>query len=244
MNILWPVPAVFPILKETDVHVWASPLDLDSLEYEKFWELLSGEEKDRANRFAFDHLRHRFVAAHGKLRQLIAKYLQVLPQRIVFQKNSHGKLYLGGSPLHFNLSHSKNLALYAFTLNRAIGVDVEFIRQKIEAEEIAQRFFSEAEVRSLLSFAPERRTQAFFKCWTRKEAFIKALGLGIFYPLEQFEVDLVADFGSISLKVHDQLQAAVDWQLWALKPESQFAAAVVTMGKVNLIQEFSAANVF
>src|SRR5262249_23128168 len=154
--------------------------------YEPCCSLLSPEERERADRFHFARDRDRFVIAHAVLRQILALYLQSQPELIQFVQQKHGKPELApeSNPLGltFNLSHSGEVALVAVAAHMQLGVDVELMRSDFGGEEIAERFFSRPEVEKLRLLAAHQRTRAFFQCWTRKEAYLKARGEGLSIP--------------------------------------------------------------
>jgi 4'-phosphopantetheinyl transferase len=169
-----------------EVHLWTQALDLTPQEVQRFCELLSDDERMRAGRFPFDRHRDRFIVARGRLREILAGYLNTEPKHIVFRYGEKEKPETAG--LKFNVSHSAGLAVYAITRDREIGVDVEEIRTAIAQEQIAERFFCSNEVCSIRTAPAEEQALAFFRCWTRKEAYIKALGVGLSIPLSSFDV--------------------------------------------------------
>ena len=158
---------------------------------------------------------------------------KIRAQEIILEQNEHGKLYLKNSWLQFNLSHSHELALFAFAYDQAVGIDVEFIRKEFIIDDIVKRFFSKREITALFALPKNEQQQAFFNCWARKEAFIKALGVGIFYPLDQFDVAVTRSDGSKELHIHDMKEQANNWHLYALNLAENYAAALVTMGEVR-----------
>lgn len=190
----WLSPNDFPILPTNVVHVWRASLDVDRETQEKCVQLLSENERARAARFLLERDRVSFVAAHGILRALLARYLACTPDVIQFVSSSYGKPAVSHpclpDPLSFNLSHSHGLVAVAIARGRAIGVDVEKIRPEFASNEVAERYFSSKEVDELRSLPHERRAEAFFLCWTRKEAYVKALGEGLRFPLDRFSVSL------------------------------------------------------
>lgn len=221
-----------PKLQHLDVHIWKTSLKQDLTSEEKLYPVLNSEEKTRAARYLVQAAKTSFIIARGTLRWLLAGYLDCQPQEIVFRQNPHGKLYLENSSLEFNLSHSHDLALFAFTLNRPIGVDIEFMRANLYEDDIARRFFSSAEVAALLALPENLRKCAFFNCWSRKEAFIKAVGVGIFYPLDKFDVAVDCDLtGEKQLNIHSGSERSKNWKLYALDIAPNYAAAVVTEGE-------------
>ena len=151
--------------------------------------LLSPDERERAERFRFDRDRSRFIARRGILRALLAQRLGETPSALRFTSNRYGKPALAGGGCDFNLSHSRGFALYAFS-EIAVGCDIEFHDPRFLADMIPERLFSAEEVRELRAFPVAHQTAAFFDAWTRKEAYIKARGLGLALPLDSFEVSL------------------------------------------------------
>ena len=180
-------------LETGDVHVWRIDVEVESPRIPLLWSILPEEEHDRANRFYFSRDRDRFVVCHGVLRSLIAEYLNLNPAAVTFQCNLHGKPYLGGEcadALFFNISHSHHLALFAFSRNREIGVDVERIDARVTCDQITERYFSPMEANALRALPPGQQAEAFFLGWTRKEAFVKARGEGLSIPLDRFAVSV------------------------------------------------------
>src|ERR1041385_3712084 len=168
-------------LGEKEVHIWRTSLDLPTTIAEHLRQFLSADELARAGRFHFERDRRHFIVARGCLRAILSRYLKTPAAEIEFIYGVNGKPQLAGSslhsqPLYFNLAHSADLALYGFTRIGELGVDLEFIRTDFTGDEIANRFFSPGEVACLNAVPAELRHEAFYNCWTRKEAFIKATG--------------------------------------------------------------------
>ena len=214
-------------LPQDVVHVWRAELNSVSLEF------LSADEREKAGQFHFDKNRHQYVAARGVLRQLIAQYESLPPGAIQFSYNSFGKPGLEQSSLRFNASHSGSLGLFAFARNRNIGVDLERIRPDLATREIAAQFFSEDEIIGLRRLPADSHTAAFFACWTRKEAFIKAHGSGLSLPLDRFAVSLVAP--ARLLRTDFDPKARQDWTLHDLNPGEEYAAALAVEGEPERI---------
>ena len=216
------------VLAPDEVHVWRVSLGPASADVEGMLSLLDEEEKARADRFRFQRDRVRFVVAHAALRRILSHYLQRPPAVLSFRQNQYGKPSLTGPDdwLHFNLSHSGGLALVAVAAGGPVGVDVEVMRDDFGGEAIARRFFSPSEVEALFSLPQEQRTPAFFLCWTRKEAFIKAVGKGVSFPLDGFAVSLQPDRPARVLWVQDDPQEAERWTLVDLAPGPGYAGAL------------------
>lgn len=234
---LWLDPSWDPehlTLQSEDVHVWRASLDLGPPVLARLWAVLSEDEQSRARRFHFERDRRRFVAARGQLRVLLGHYLGQHASSMSFAYEENGKPFLAGSqetqPLRFNVSHSGSLALAAISLARQVGVDIELLRTDLAGLEIAERFFSPTELASLKDLPVESRTQGFFNCWTRKEAFIKARGDGLSLPLHDFDVSLVPGAPAALLSTTFDPDEASRWSLAALDPDPDYAAAVAAEG--------------
>jgi len=224
-------------LESGEVHVWRIELVQPDDVLDGFWTTLGADETDRANRFHFEKHRRAFVAGRGFLRDVLGRYLNAKPESLRFYYGSYGKPALNGEHIHtrlrFNMSHSHNLALLAVTENNQIGVDVEYMRADFATADIAQRFFSPAEVECFNALAEEERVAAFFRCWTRKEAFIKATGKGLSQSLDSFDVTLAPEAAAELLRV-DQEDAS-RWFLSDLDAGGEYAAALAVEGKVSKI---------
>ena len=207
-------------------------LEINTEEIRTLWRLLSDTEQQRANRFAFDRDRNRFIVARARLRELLATRLNVLPEAVELTYGVHGKPALArrfeDSDLRFNVSHSEDVAVYAFSLGREIGIDIEVVRQIPDADDIAARFFSQRENEAYLALDPSDRPLGFFCCWTRKEAFIKAIGDGLYYPLDSFDVSLAPSEPAEILRIKDMPGSESGWCLNSFSPFPDLIAAVVT----------------
>lgn len=193
------------------------------------------DELERASRFHFDKHRNSFVIARGFLRHVLSRYFDTEPDALRFSYSEYGKPALDGT-LYFNLSHSHRVALLAITEDRQIGVDVEHIRADFATEEIARRFFSHLEVESFNSLRTEEQVAAFFRCWTRKEAFIKATGKGLSQPLDKFDVTLAPGVTAALLRVDED--DASRWSMSDIDAGSDYAGALVVEGSISKIGYF------
>jgi 4'-phosphopantetheinyl transferase len=196
--------------------------------------LLSLDEQDRAQRFRFDRHRRRFIVARSTLRQILGRYTGKDPRRLVFGLGPYGKPFLTGKTnapdMEFNVTHSGDLALMAFSLDRRVGIDVEQIRVVADAETIAKRYFSPGEHASLLALDAGKRQRCFLNCWTRKEAFIKAIGEGLTFPLDSFQVSLDDQKPAQLLWLKGVPDPAQQWLLHAFEPEEGYVAALACEG--------------
>src|SRR5262249_6099605 len=145
----------------------------------RLYETLSADERQRAAGFRFERHRSRFIASRGFLRLILGAYLGMLPEAVKFTYGLNGEPGMDGDRVQFNASHSEDRALYAIALDAPIGVDLEWMRPSLDFDQIARSFFSPVEWAEYRVIPPDRQTEAFFRCWTRKEAFIKATGLGL-----------------------------------------------------------------
>ena len=227
-------------LQEGHLHVWRACLDVEPPTQRRLSESLSHDECDRAARFYFEKHRRRFTAGRGLLRSLLGKYLDLPPDEIIFSYNEHGKPRLtpdqNQSDLRFNLSHSDELALFAFTMGRGIGVDVERIRPERSTRGIAERFFAPREVAALFALSDDQHTAAFFRCWTRKEAYLKAKGAGMSIPLDSFAVSLAPGAPTELLWVRDNPEEPSRWTLTTLSPDPAFAACAAIEGEPTRVR--------
>ena len=226
----WPPPPLYPALGPDEAHVWIAALDIPPGCLLPFRNLLNPEELARADRFLQAPHRVRAAVSRACLRALLGRYLRIPPQTVVFQFNPHGKPALSAahapSGLRFNVSHSHGLALFAFACDRELGVDIEKIRLDRPADKIAGRFFAPAETARLRSLPSAQQAQAFFECWTRKEAYIKARGEGLSLPLDSFEVGFGPGVPPVLLGARDEPDAPARWRLFDLQPFRGFAGAL------------------
>lgn len=234
-----PASSASPSLQPDEVDVWRLTLDRPS---ERFLELLQPDEVTRANRFHFGRDRKHFVVARGFLRVLLGEYLKTDPKQLQFAYGAWGKPSLNGefrvSALRFNVSHSHGIALYAVTNGREIGVDVEYVRSDFASDDIARRFFSPFEVGVLCELPEDDRVAAFFRCWTRKEAYIKATGRGMSQPLDGFDVTLGSGKDVTLLRTDDGSHER--WKLIDVPVGHGYAAALAVENPVSKIRYWNA----
>jgi 4'-phosphopantetheinyl transferase len=218
----------FAVPAPTEIHVRYRSLEISDAEREALFALLDSEERQRAGRFRFESSRDAFIASHGWLRAVLGRYLNADPRSIEFTSGKRGKPALQGTPLQFNLSHSGAMAACAVARSEEVGIDIEKIRPMSDLERVAQRFFHPEESRKLLALREEDRVPAFFRCWTRKEAYIKALGDGLFAPLDRFEVTLAP--GEPVAFVHIDGRPGAEWSLLGLDVGPDYTGAVAIRG--------------
>jgi 4'-phosphopantetheinyl transferase len=220
-----------------EVHVWMIDL-AGAAEIGAALGLLSADERDRAGRFRFDRDRRAFILTRAALRVMLGRYLGAPPEGIRFVYGNRGKPALAGrgALLQFNVSHSGNRAALAFTAGCEVGIDVEQIRAMPDVVAIAERYFSAEERADLARVERAARTAAFFRCWTRKEAYIKATGEGLSAPLDGFQVTLEPGAGARFVHVRGDRSEATAWQLRDLEPGSGYAAALAIRDAARTIR--------
>lgn len=232
---IWALPSELLTLAKGEIHVWRVLLEHPPMPAGLLSTYLSAEEKARAERFVFTHDKNQFIVGRGMLRVILGRYLGVPPGSVAIQKGPHDKPYVpansGNPPLHFNLSHSHGLALYAFALHGQVGVDLEKLRLEFATKEVAEQFFSLMEQQELLRLPPEDRVQGFFNCWTRKEAYVKATGKGLQIPLDSLDVSLTPGRPP-TLRVADSDL----WTLFSFCPAQEYTAAAIVEGRGWKIQ--------
>jgi len=222
-------------LGATDVHVWRASLEQAPAVVASLRRLLSPDEQARADRFHFEKDRRHFIVARGYLRKILARYMGIAPAGIQFSYADHGKPRVASriaqaQQLNFNLAHSGGLALYGFTRIGEIGIDLEHIRPDFAGDDTARRFFSTTEVACLSKLPVRARHEAFFNCWTRKEAFIKAIGIGLSLSLDQFDVALAPAEPAALLRTRWDEAEAARWSLKAIDVGPGYVAAVAVGG--------------
>jgi 4'-phosphopantetheinyl transferase len=221
--------------REDEVHVWRCSLSRRPGEVARLRELLSADERGRADRYRFERDRSRYIVGRGTLRLLLARYLDAEPVELKIGYGEFDKPHLDGGP-SFNLSHSGAVALYAFTAAGELGIDVELEGTDLSREMIAERFFSPAEVSALRSLPPAVQPRAFLTCWTRKEAFIKARGEGLSLALDSFDVTLAPDVPAALLRTEWCSEEAGQWSIEDLSDRrAGYIAAVALRGEIGRV---------
>lgn len=231
---LWQTAPRQITLNDADVHIWHVSLNQPEATRRKLWQVLSAEEQQKVSRFMFASDGHKYLIARAVLRTILGRYVEMSPEMLQFGYSKYGKPYLQNERLaqtiHFNVSHSGDLALYGITRNRRIGVDVEQMRPVGDEAEFVQRIFSPVEQQAYGRVRPSQKREAFFNGWTRKEAFIKAIGMGLSFPLTAFDVSLVPGFPAQLLEVRGSV-GAHEWTMNALKLGAEYKAAYVVEGR-------------
>ncbi|MEG5137480.1 MULTISPECIES: 4'-phosphopantetheinyl transferase family protein [unclassified Microcoleus] len=230
----WNSPPQNLTLDINEIHVWRVSLAQTESGLQTLAQTLSTDEQTKAERFHFPKGRSQFIVSRGALRAILSRYLHINPSHLRFEYNPYGKPSLiiaqSGNTLRFNLSHSRRMALIALTKNRDIGVDIEGINPNFPCLDIAERFFSPLENSVLRSLPEHLQPTAFFTCWTRKEAYIKAVGKGLSIPLNQFDVTLAPGEPAALLNIEQNPEEASRWSLIELIPSSDMVGAVAVAG--------------
>lgn len=217
------------------IDLWTIDLDAGPAAGGALLEVLSGEERSRAARLRTSALRLRFIAAHGALRTILGRYLEVAPGALRIETTAAGKPFVRDTRLAFNLSHSDGLALCAIGWGGRIGIDVERLSPLPDADGIVARYFAKDEAARYEALPSELRLAAFFSLWTRKEAFVKAIGDGLQCPLASFEVDI--DPATPSPKIVCPTHGG-DWHLRSLSPAAGYIAAVARDRAIAACEHF------
>jgi 4'-phosphopantetheinyl transferase len=217
-----------------EVHVWRLALDQSESVLTEFRRTLDADEIERAGRFHFEKHQRHFVAGRGGLRYVLSRYLDVKPEELRFSYGAFGKPALIGEELRFNMSHSHGLALFAVSADRELGVDVEHVRADFASEDIARRFFSTVEVAAFNALPKAEQVAAFFRCWTRKEAYIKAIGRGLSEPLDAFDVTLAP--GDMAALLRAAGADVSRWAMFDLDPGEDYAGALLVETPVSRIR--------
>jgi 4'-phosphopantetheinyl transferase len=240
MKSLWSLPPAEIDLPAGEVHLWSARLDPPEELSRQCAEVLSEDEHERAERFRFGSLRNHYIAGRGTLRMLLARYLGSDPTSFSLRYQAHGKPELDppwkARGVEFNVSHSHELAVYAFTRQSQIGVDVEWVRPMPNAAALVERFFSPDEARQWRQMPAERQLPAFFQGWTRKEAWLKAVGSGLSFPLDQFCVTL--DDTARVLSIRGDADEAAHWWLESCQPCDGYVAAVAMRGEAKNVKKW------
>lgn len=230
----WKEPPPLLYLKPNQVDLWRAQVDAEQDVLAEFQSSLSAEEESRANRFHFSRDRSRFVVSRGVLRVLLSIYLRTSPAAVKLATDDNGKPFvLAGehstsrTPIRFNTSHSESWAVFAFSRELELGIDIEYFQREVDHEAILERHFSDVERTQLRALSPDARRQAFFRVWTRKEACLKATGDGLRTDLDSFSVPLERDIRQcISLNINDLSTST----MYSFSPALDYAGALVVEG--------------
>lgn len=238
----WHMPPRDLMLANKEVHVWLASLDQPDIDFNRLAQTLSENEITKTRRYHFNRDRRRFIVGRGALRLILGLYTGSPPERLEFLTGANGKPYLAkkcnSDKLMFNVSYANRLILYGFTRNIRIGVDVEHIRAMPDAADIAARFFSKRENKKFQALPQSQKRSAFFQCWTRKEAYLKALGEGISDRLDQFDVSLNSCEPAALLRTSWDPKEADRWSLMEINPGSGYIGTIAVEGHRSQLKYF------
>ncbi|HEY0069552.1 MAG TPA: 4'-phosphopantetheinyl transferase superfamily protein [Chloroflexia bacterium] len=221
-----PGPAA-PTLSGNAIHVWRASLNPPEDYLQRLARTLSEDERDRSGRFYFEEDRRRFIVGRGVLREMLGRYLAVGPHELQFRYGPYGKPELAGDEaLSFSVSHARHFALYAFTWGCKVGIDIEYIRPTDHMELIIERHFTAREKAVLQSLSGSRKLEAFFVCWTSKEAYLKANGRGLTQALESIDVALHPTEDTRMFSVNEASFDAASWSLQTIRPAVDYIGAL------------------
>lgn len=233
--MVWQTPPVNLALGENEIHVWRASLDWSAIDVYQLQTTLAEDERNRAARFYFHKDREHYMACRGFLREILGRYLHVAPGEIRLSYGPYGKPQLGSSmcrrDISFNVSHSHGLALIAVASEREVGVDIEYVRQDVEIESIAEHFFAPSEKAVIRALTGHQQRETFYRCWTRKEAFLKARGDGMTCPLDQFEVSVEPGSSAVLPSAHADSRESARWSMQDLAIDAGYVATVAAEGQ-------------
>ncbi len=235
----WLVPPDLLTLHDGEVHVWRGIVDIPSSDLQVYWETLNGDEQQRARRLRFTQHQRRFTAARGMLRSLLGHYLDLAPQDIELGIGSHGKPFVENPVarnLYFNISHSQRIALFGFSHESEIGIDVEGPQPRLDYQSVAKRIMSSQEQVWLNSLPIPKQKTAFLTCWTRKEAFAKAYGKGLTFPFRDLTVTFQPDQLASIVNIKDPWLNSRPWTMFPVYPRARYAGALVVAGRPHTIR--------
>jgi 4'-phosphopantetheinyl transferase len=225
-------------IQKNEVHVWTMNLDRPAIDVERYCALLSADERVRARRFCFVEHANRYTVARANLRRILSRYTDTAPEALRFEYAVNGKPFFATGPIRFNLSHSSDVAALAITRDREIGIDVEKIRRDHDLLDVAEHYFAPQERSALRLLSAEERYFGFFRCWTRKEAYIKARGDGMSLDLQGFSVSLGADEPPALIASAEGPGELKRWKFANLELHQGYAAALAVEGRVCELRWF------
>ena len=224
------------VMLDKEVHVWHADLRAAEEDIPSLISLLDGDETQRAARFKVESAHKQFVTSHAFTRLVLAPYLGIRPTGIRFKLAEHGKPEIEDQALQFNLSHTDGAAVVAISVSPAVGVDVERVRENVEAIDLAKRFFSVPEVEWLQSQPSPEIANSFFSCWTAKEAYIKGCGIGLSMPLANFSLIPRGEGQPLELKITEDSEGSRAWSVWLLDLGAELRAAVAVEAEDAIVR--------
>ncbi len=219
--------------------MWRGIVDIPSIDLQVYWETLTADEQERAQRLRFPQHRNRFISARGMLRKLLGYYLSLAPQDIELKIGLQGKPFVQSrdpNQLYFNVSHSQKLVLIAFSNSSEVGIDVEGPKSRLDYRAIAKRIMNEQEASWFHHLPESKQRSAFFTCWTRKEAFVKTHGKGLTFPLRDITVSFLPGQPASILKVNNPELNSLSWSIYSIYARPQYTGALVVADKSQSIK--------
>lgn len=220
---------------DNNFHIWEIPLDILGINLNDCFQKLSQEEKKVAMRFQFEKHRRRYIISHAAMREIFSTYLNVPNSEITVHVAEHGKPYLENNPLYFNLSHSHEMALLGLSFQGNVGVDIEYMNPSINFMSIAERYFTPEEVSQLKDVPLEARYQHFYLCWSAKEAYLKAKGIGIATHLKMFTLGIQTLNEIKILTINQEIKEFSTWFVQSMCSIDGYVATVVSTVKPALL---------
>lgn len=237
MGTHWIRSDISPPLSSDTIHLWRINMVVDSQTESTLFDLLALPEQRRAERFLFPKHRRRFAVGRARMRQVLARYLDSEPQDIDFQYTPLGKPSIADTTVSFNFSNSSDLGLLAVTQHLEVGVDTELLRELSDLEGLARRYFHRREIEAITACAdPIERRKQFFRCWTRKEAVLKATGKGLTHPLDQLCVTVAASEPAKMVSIEGDADEASHWTLQHLLPQANYVGAIAYRSTARKLQ--------
>jgi len=219
------------------LHIWHALITDAEPSLDQLISTLSDEEISRGQRFINPKHSRYFLLAHAILRNVLSRYIDQAPEKIIFKKTQYGKPFLADSDLQFNLSHSNERVLVAVSMHHRVGIDVEFMQTNHRFDDLVQRFFSvEEQQEYALYTSEEAKRLAFYRGWTRKEAYLKATGLGLSFPLDQFAVSLEQSEKHALLRVKDDTSVRTKWTVLSYDVDADYLASLAIEASINDFQ--------
>ena len=238
----WSPPPESLLLLVNEVHVWRACLSQPHAYIHQLRDVLAADEQVRAARYSSVRMRAHFIIVRGLLRTIIGRYRGLDPQQLRFQYGVHGKPALavedGGDMVRFNVSHAHELVLIAVTRDHEVGIDIEFVHRRRAERQIAERFFSAQEVAVLRALPEHMQHEAFYHCWTRKEAHVKARGIGLALPLNRFTVSVSPEEPAILIDTLDDPSGMASWTLEMIAPGCGYVAAIAVEGTIARLRQW------
>jgi 4'-phosphopantetheinyl transferase len=224
-------------------HIYLASLDLTHPQIKTLFKLLSPEEKNSAKRYHFEHDRVLYIARHGILRTLLGNYIKCEPDQIQFTTNTYGKPYLKhmdhNKQYYFNISYSNNMGVFAFTADQEVGIDIEFVKNIPEMNSIVDNYLSSKEKNKFKKLSKIQRENLFYEYWTRKEALVKGIGMGLKYPIDRIDLNLQNVQTAVIDNRHTNSESKQIWSIYKLNLPQGFIGALALRNQIDSIQYYN-----